>query len=262
VENYTKYRNGVLGVVISSCVLLASCDGGSSYRVASVGYQPQPATTDGSTSSSGGSSSGGTADGSSGGTSSRGTSGGSTSGGGVQFGTATRPVGAMLVVAGNVVLGTASTTNTVAQTVNGGAPVLTPVTGTVTRVLTKTGRTLVDIGNGQTILTGGATNTIGKLVSLGIANNKLIGVSSGHSLIGVNLLNQTPVTGQLVTAGALTGNHLAILDVTKPNAGVIGGLTSGAGAGVATTNPLGGTITRVTSTVHGVTTTVLSGLIH
>jgi hypothetical protein len=275
VLNFRTYKIDVLVVTLASCSVLAACSGSSSYRLAGLGEQAQPPAPDdgssggasGGASSSGGTSGGGTSGGVTGGTSGGGTSGGSTSSGGTQVGSSTGVAGPLLVLAGNVVLGTAAGTGSIAQPINGALPVTTPVTGVVTRILTKTGQTLVDIGNGQTILAGGATNSLGKVVSLGIANNQLIGVSGGQSLIGVNLLTKTPVTGQLITAGALAGNHLAILDVTKPTAGVLGGavgstvagltggLTGGLAGGSSPTGTLGTTVASLTGGLTGGTTT-------
>lgn len=225
----TRFYSGTSGltIVIAASAMLAGCEGRSSYRVASVGDQGVAAQVgepqamdpmDGSNGSGSGSSTGTGSDGT----------------GGSQTG-ASDVVGKVLITAGNVVLGVAQKHDGLATKTAALAPVTAPVTGKVTRLLSGTGQSLVDIGNGRTVLVGGVNNAVGRVVSLGIANRSLVGVSSGQSLVGVNLLTRTPVTGSLVTAGALAGNSLAVVDVTKPgSAGALNILSpAGGAAGVA-----------------------------
>ncbi len=240
-KGFMKGASG-LATVIAAGALVAGCEGSSSYRVASVGDQSAAAQTGDPEAME-------PMDGNGSGTGSNGSGSGSGSGsgtGGSQTGQSDA-LGKVLITAGNVVLGVAQKQDAVTGKVNGLAPVTAPVTGKVTRLLTATGQSLVDIGNGRTVLVGGANNAIGRVVSLGIANRSLVGVSSGQSLVGVNLLTRTPVTGSLVTAGALAGNSLAVVDVTKPSSAGALNVLSPTGGASGLTGAVGSTLSNVGS---------------
>lgn len=227
-----------LALVLSGGMLLSACEGSTSHRVASVGDSGVAAAA-----GSGGDDigTGGTGGGASGGS-----GGGSDSNQGGQSAMG----GRVLVTAGNLVLGVAEKHDGVAGKTTELVPASQRVTGKVTRILTATGQSLVDIGNGRTVLIGGANNAVGRLVSLGIANRQLIGVSSGQSLVGVNLLTRTPASGTLATASLLTSGKLTVVDVNKPGAaGKLGGLSPSNGTMVPT-----GITGKATGTLSGTKT--------
>jgi hypothetical protein len=220
------------GIVSALAISLAACESSGSYRLASVGSVP-----DGS---SGGSSGG---DGSSGGSSSSGGGTTSSSGGGSSSSSGgAGPLGGNLIVtAGNAVIGVAGKTNGLPQT-------LAPVTGTVSKILYKTGQTLVDIGNGNTLILGKAGGKVGDLLRIDIGSKTVIGAPNGSPLLGVGVLAPAG-SGNILTAtvGKTVG---VVVDVTKPLTGsVTGSVTPQAG----TTTPITGATGAVGGVVKGVT---------
>lgn len=210
-----------MALVCTAALALAACGSSGSYRVASVGSTP----SDGSAGDgSGGSSTAG--DGGSGSANTGGSGSGSDSGSG-QRGQS------LLVTAGNAMMGTAGTLD--------GAPGVSAipasgvVTGTVDRVLTRTGQTLVRLGDGNSVLLNGVGGRVGEAVSLDLGEGKVVGGSS--PLVGLNVLARNPSTGQLATVGAGTGGNL--VSVTVPQSGVNGLVGS-------TVNTAGGVVNGAT----------------
>ncbi|ODP37015.1 hypothetical protein [Sphingomonas turrisvirgatae] len=266
-----KKTAGMPALVFASAasLLLAACESSGNYRVGWVGDTPPPgggtASSSGGDGSSGGtaSSSGGT--GSSGGASSS-SGGGTTSSSGGTGGGATGQVGNLIVTAGNTVIGVAGTSDAVVR--GGVLPTAGVVTGTVTGILTRTGQTLVKLGegtggNGGALILDGVGGRLGALVGIDLGAGQVIAAPAGSkSLIGVNVLAKNPQTGQLATVSALQGGKVLSVDVNgatggllgrdtgllgnvgKAVTGVTGGLTGGAlnggAAGGVTTGLLGG----------------------
>ena len=245
----TTVRLFKLASVAAAAVSLAACESSGSYRLASVGNVPDDTASVGSsegdgTGSSGASSGGGStaSSGGSGGTGSSGSSGSSSA----------SPLGAsnILVTAGNAVIGVAGTTK---QLSNG---VLLPatglVTGTVTKILRKTGQTLVDIGGGNTLILGKAGGAVGDLLRIDLGSHTVIGAPNKSALLGVGVL-----------APAGSGNLVAVslnkaLDVTASTTGGLlnSGLLTGATASTPAATTNAGAATTVTNTVSGVTSTL------
>ncbi len=246
-------------VMVSALALtLSACGSSGSYRIASIGDVPGGATGDsGSGTGGGGTSDGGGTPGG-GGTGSGGTGGGGTGTGGTGTGTggagtggtgtaAVGPLGTVLVSAGNATIGLAGKHNALAETVNHTLPVATPVTGTVTGVLAKTGQTLVDLGSGRTAVLNSAKGILGEVVTLNLGSGNVVGASKGSSLLGVGVLSATPASGSLASVNLGTG---------AAGGGLVGGLTGGlAGGGTS-----GGVVNTVATTVNGVVGGVTSGV--
>ncbi len=261
-------------VMVSALALtLSACGSSGAYRIASIGDVPGGVTGD----SGGGTGGGGTSDGggtSGGGTGSGGTGGGGTGTGGTGTGTggagtggigtaAVGPLGTVLVSAGNATIGLAGKHNALAETVNHTLPVATPVTGTVTGVLAKTGQTLVDLGSGRTAVLNSAKAILGEVVTLNLGSGNVVDASKGSSLLGVGVLSATPASGSLASvnlgtgaaggglvgglAGGGTGGGVVNTVATTVN-GVVGGVTGGVTGGTA-----GGTTRVVGTVVNGVT---------
>ncbi len=231
----------------TAALALAACESSGNYRVGWVGDNPPPS----SSSSSGGSSSGGSSSSSGGsGSSSGGSSGGSSSssGGTGSSGGTSGLVGNLIVTAGNTVIGVAGKHDQLAQVVNGKLPVAGIVTGTVTRVLDRTGQTLVNLGEGSGtggLILDGVGGKLGALVAIDLGKGQVIAAPEGSKpLIGLNVLAQNPGTGSLATVGAATGGKLVALDVNG-TLGNTGGLLGG------TTNGLVGTTKGVVQTTTG-----------
>lgn len=228
-------NNGLLArvaLVSATALALAACGSSGSYRVASVGSAPAP-----DDSSSGGGGSGGGSTGATGGSGSGATGSGSGSG---QTGSG------LLVTAGNAVIGTA-----------GVIPESGVVSGTVDRVLTGTGQTLVRLGSGQNVLLNGTGGAIGEAVSLDLGQGKVVGGSA--PLVGLNVLATNPSTGQLATVGAGTSGNL--VSVAVPQSGVastvstVGNTVNGATGGAVTAGATGNAAiggNTVGTTVNGV----------
>lgn len=221
----------------STALTLAACESSGSYRVASVGSVPA-GSADGSDTAGTEVAGTGNASGSSG------TAGaGSDTGGGtgtITDGTArNRALGArILVTAGNSVIGVAGKQDRLATLVDGKAPALTPVTGKVTAVLTRSGQTLVDLGQGRSLILAGK-GRLGELVRIDLASKTVVGAGAGSSLIGAGVLSPTPATGRLaainlgngaapVTLGGRSGGAAAVVTpVTRAAGGIV--RTPGAG---------------------------------
>lgn len=213
-------------LVSAAALTLVACDSSGSYRVASVGSTPPGggSTADGGSGSGGGTSTDGTG-GSGGGSGS-----GSTAGGGSGSGSGSGQTGqGLLVTAGNAVMGSASTLNGAAAPVNSAIPASGVVTGTVDRVLNRTGQTLVRLGNGSSVLLDGTGGRVGEVVSLDLGEGKVVGGSS--PLVGLNVLARNPSTGSLASVGAASGGNLVSVTVPQSalNNGAVGNTVAGVG---------------------------------
>jgi hypothetical protein len=249
-------------------VSLAACESSGSYRVASIGSVPGDTGSSGAggDGSGSGSGSGGTNNG--GGSGGTGTGTGTGNGGGTGTGsgnggggTGTAQaglVGKVLVTAGNTVIGAAGKQNALVTGVQNN--VLTPVNATVTRILTKTGQTLVDVGSGQSLILNGTGGKLGDLLKIDLASAKVIGAPTGSPLLGVSVLSPTVATGRL--AAVNVGNNGPLVQLGNGTAGgtgilskvgttvngVLGGSTGGGGAA---TVPVTGLVSNVSATVNG-----------
>jgi len=245
------------GVAVLS---LAACESAGSYRVASIGSVPGDtgSSGNGGDGSGGGSGSGGANNGggSGGGGTGSGTGGGGggagSGGGGGGAGTGSAQaglVGKVLVTAGNTVIGAAGTQNALVTGVQNN--VLTPVNATVTRVLTKTGQTLVSVGNGQSLILNGTGGRIGDLLKIDLASARVVGAPSGSPLLGVSVLSPNVATGKLL--GVNVGNSGPLVQVGNgtPGGTVNGVLGGGNGGGGAATVPVTGLVSNVGATVNG-----------
>lgn len=265
-----------LGVVASAAMIVSACESTGSLRLASVGSVP-----DGSTASSGSSGGDGATSSSSGGSSSSssGASGGP-SGGGTSGSDSANALGAgkILVTAGNTVIGVAGTT----RKVNGGVslPATGLVTGTVTRVLRKTGQTLVDIGQGNMLILGKAGGAVGDPLRIDLGSHTVVSAPNRSALLGAAVLSPAG-SGNLVAvplnraldltsgaSGGLLRSGLANGLSGSPTGGVAGSVSGSATAGgSATTTTPQTPVTGAATTVGGVaggavnaTTGVLGGL--
>ncbi|MEP9358459.1 hypothetical protein [Sphingomonas sp. KR3-1] len=193
-------------------------------------------------------------------------------GSGAGSGSGNRLGGNLLVASGNAVMGAANAQT--GLTAGLGVPADGVVTGTVNRVLGRTGQTLVSLGNGSTLLLDGKGGKLGDLVSIDLGQGKVVGASSASAspLVGLNVLARNPSTGQLATVSAATAGNLAsvtvpngqggqLLNVAVPGnlgntAGGAGGLLNGVtGATNANANVTGAATTalgNVNATVNGV----------
>lgn len=230
-----------------AALALAACESSGNYRVGWVGDNPPPG---GSSSSSGGSSSSSSSSGgsssSSGGSSSSSGGSSSSSGGTGSSGGSTGLVGNLLVTAGNTVIGVAGKHDQLAQVVNGKVPATGIVTGTVTRVLDRTGQTLVNLGEGSGgggLILDGVGGKLGALVAIDLGKGQVIAAPEGSKpLIGLNVLAQSPTTGQLATVGAASGGKLLALNVNGTTGGLLGTTKGVVGSTVGTvTGALGST---------------------
>ena len=177
---------------------------------------------------------------------------------GASSGGANGLAGNLIVTAGNTVIGVAGKHDGLAQVVNGVVPQTGIVTGTVTRVLDKTGQTLVNLGEGSGtggLILDGVGGKLGALVAIDLGKGKVIAAPAGSTpLIGLNVLAQNPKTGSLATVGAATGGNLLALDVNNPT-GLLGGTAGGL---VGTTK---GVVQTTTGTVGNVLGTQNGGLL-
>ncbi len=243
--NFVAHVPGIRIMTVSAVALtLSACGSSGSYRIASIGDVPGGATADnGGGSGGGGTSDGGGMGGGTGTGSGTGTGGTGTGGNGTA---AVGPLGTVLVSAGNATIGLAGKHNALAETVNHTLPVATPVTGTVTGVLAKTGQTLVDLGGGRTAVLNSAKGILGEVVTLNLGSGNVVGASKGSSLLGVGVLSATPASGSLASVNLGTG---------AAGGGLVGGLTGGlAGGGTG-----GGVVNTVATTVNGVVGGVTGG---
>jgi hypothetical protein len=149
-----------------------------------------------------------------------------------------------LVAAGNTVIGVAGTTNNLTQTVNNVLPVTTPVTATVVGILTRTGQTIVQLGNGNSLILNGTGGVLGDLLKIDLGSKTVIGGPKGSPLIGVAVLSPTGgllnvAVGKPGTAGATglvggVGNTVnglvgGVTGGTNNNGGLLGGVTGATG---------------------------------
>lgn len=218
----------------TAALALAACESSGNYRVGWVGDNPPPSSSSSSGGSGSSSSSGGSGSSSGGSSSSSGGSSGgssSSSGGTGSSGGTTGLVGNLIVTAGNTVIGVAGKHDQLAQVVNGKLPVTGIVTGTVTRVLDRTGQTLVNLGEGSGtggLILDGVGGKLGALVAIDLGKGQVIAAPEGSKpLIGLNVLAQNPGTGSLATVSAATGGKLVALDVNGTTSGLLGGTTGG-----------------------------------
>lgn len=197
------------------------------------------------------------------------------------------------MTAGNAVLGVSDGQGSVTTPVATAVPLLQPVTGTITRVLTDTGTVLVDAGEGRTLLLQGAQGVVGDLVSIDVGGRTVIeGLNGTTGAIGVGVLGNTQPVGTVATVGVLNAGNAVLADVngiadvrvtniTSPTGGVASNLLNVAlggnqllgngspavieanvlpgGLPTAGTGGTGGLLAPVTSVVNGVTSTT-SGL--
>jgi hypothetical protein len=150
----------------------------------------------------------------------------------------------ILVTAGNAVIGVAGAQSKLVNGVT--TQVIRPVDGLVTRVLTKTGQTLVDIGQGNTLVLGKAGGQVGDLLRIDLGSKTVIGAPSGSPLLGVGVLSATGQNSAALGLGVLN----------PAGSGNIVTVTGSKPAGV-----LGGVLQPVTTTVSAVTSPVTGGVI-
>ena len=289
-------------------LVLSACESSGGTRIATVGAS-NPGSGSGSGGSGGGTGGGsgtgtdggsgtGGGTGAGGGTGGSGTGGGSGSGsGGTGSGGATSAalgqLSPVLVTAGNAVLGVSDGQGSVTTPVATALPLLQPVTGTITRVLTDTGTVLVDAGEGRTLLLQGAQGVVGDLVSIDVGGRTVIeGLNGTTGAIGVGVLGNTQPVGTVATVGVLNAGNTVLADVngiadvrvtniTAPTGGIASNLLDVAlggnqllgngspavveanllpgGLPVTGSGSTGGLLAPVTSIVNGVTSTT-SGL--
>jgi hypothetical protein len=242
---------------------LAACESSGSYRVASVGTTVPGDVADNG--SGGGDTGTGSGSGMGGGTGAGGGAGGSTGAGGA---TGSGALGGNLIAtSGNAVLGVANAQAGLTSSL--GIPAKGVVTGTVNRLLTATGQTLVRLGNGNTLVLDGK-GKLGELVSIDLGKGRVIGTSNANSpLLGVNVLARNPATGKLATVSAASGGNL--VSVTVPNGqggqllgatvpgnpaggtgGLLGGVTGAANTNANVNGTANSALGTVNATVNGV----------
>lgn len=264
----STFHSQLKNILLAGAALsLAACGGSGSYRVASVGSVAQ--TDGGSTADTGSDGAGTTGSGSSVSTgTTAGTSGtGSTGGTGSSGSTGTKAVGRVLVTAGNTVIGASSKHNALATKINGLAPGTTQITGTVTTVLRKSGQSLVDLGNGQSLILNGAGGKLGEIVKIDLLSRTVTGASSGSRLLGVSVLSPTVASGSvaavnagnsgpLLTVGSGTGSTPSgalapVKGVLAPVNGVLAPVTGGVTGSVTGSTGTTGATGHVTGVVGG-----------
>jgi hypothetical protein len=197
-------RWSALALASTAALALSACENSGSYRVASVGASGGASTAD---DSGGGSAGGGS--GSGGSTAGGGSGSGSTGSGGTQSSLGR----GVLVTSGNAVLGASDTASGVLS--NSNIPKSGLAEGIVTAVLNKTGQTLVELGNGGSVLLDRAGGRVGDVVAINLGKGAVTRAPDGSSLVGVNVLARNPSTGKLVSLGALSGDQLVSVDVSK-----------------------------------------------
>lgn len=202
-----KLMNVALTGIAASSFALASCaDDTHTYRVSSIGAHPSGSSDDGSGSGSG---SGGGDNGSGGG-----------SGSGTTGGTS------ILIAGGNVLVGAASQFAALTGGTNGLVPLGGTLNATVTAILGNSGHTLVELGNGTSLLVDGTGGGLGDVLSVNLGTGQVVGGPTGSPLIGANILAANPVNGSLATINAASGNQLVGVTVLDTALG-----TGGAGSG-------------------------------
>ena len=260
VYSCTAYSKFFLAGV--AMVSLAACESSGSYRVASIGSVPGDTGSSGGggDGSGSGSGSGGTNNGGGSGGTGTGTGSGTGTGNGGGGGTGTAQaglVGKVLVTAGNTVIGAAGKQNALVTGVQNN--VLTPVNATVTRILTKTGQTLVNLGSGQSLILNGTGGKLGDLLKIDLASARVIGAPSGSPLLGVSVLSPSVATGRLAAVNVGNNGPLVQLGngttggtgVVSKVGGTVNGVLGGATAGGPATVPVTGLVSNVSATVNG-----------
>ena len=201
-------KMALLGITASSFALVSCADDTTrTYRVSSVGASPAGGSDD----DSGGGGGSGSGNGS-----------GSGSGGGV---TSTTNI---LVAGGNVLVGAASQFAALTGVTNGLVPLGGTVNATVTAILGSSGHTLVELGNGTSLLLDGTGGGLGDVLSLNLGSGQVVRGPNGSPLIGANVLAANPVSGTLATVNAASGNQLVGVTVLDS---ALGGLGGGSGSG-------------------------------
>ena len=198
------------GLAVSSFALVSCADDTHSYRVSSIGAHPSGSSDDGSGSGSGSGSSG----------SGSGTGAGTGSGSGATGSTN------IIVAGGNVLVGAASQFAALTGATNGLVPLGGTLNATVTAILGNSGHTLVELGNGTSLLVNGTGGNLGDVLSLNLGTGQVIGGPTGSPLIGANILAANPVSGTLATINAASGNQLVGVTVLDTALGT-GGAASG-----------------------------------
>ena len=215
------------GALIATLAMtLAACGSDGRSRIASIG---STAAEDGAggTAGSSGSDTGSAANG--GGSAGSGTGSAGTSG---MSGTSGMLGGPLLVTAGNTVIGVSDRHAGLADTINGKLPASGPLTGKVTAVLRRSGQTLVDLGNGRSVVLNKAGGAVGQLVSIDVGSGRVVGGSAGSSLIGVSALTPTQLASAAVNkpgaaSGAIGQVATIATPATTPGAGSVGGIAPG-----------------------------------
>lgn len=308
-SDQTARRSALATLTACSALMLvlSACESSGGTRIATVGASNPGSGSGGSGSGSGGGGTGGgsgtgtdggsgAGGGTGGGTGGSGTGGGTGSGGTGSGGATSAALGQLspvLVTAGNAVLGVSDGQGSVTTPVAAALPLLQPVTGTITRVLTDTGTVLVDAGEGRTLLLQGAQGVVGDLVSIDVGGRTVIeGLNGTTGAIGVGVLGNTQPVGTVATVGVLNAGNSVLADVngiadvrvtniTSPTGGVASNLLNVAlggnqllgngspavieanvlpgGLPTAGAGGTGGLLAPVTSVVNGVTSNT-SGL--
>ena len=157
----------------------------------------------------------------------------------------------LLVVAGNILLGSASQV----PLVSGPGTASGVVDGTVSAVLLTTGQSLIQLSDGASLLVNSTSGTLGDLVSVNLGTGQVVGGSP--ALIGANVLG-TNSTGVLSGSTLGTSSGTMIGSSTGTVSNVLPTLNPGSALGtqpIATTilqpvtGPVGGTTGTVTGTV-------------
>jgi hypothetical protein len=172
----------------------------------------------------------------------------------------------ILVTAGNAVIGVAGAQSKLVNGVT--TQVIRPVDGLVTRVLTKTGQTLVDIGQGNTLVLGKAGGKIGDLLRIDLGSKTVIGAPAGSPLLGVGVLSARGQNSAALGLGILNpaGSGTIATVTSNKGAGLVGGVlqpvtttvstvaapVTNGGSAVPATGAVGNVVTTTTTTVKGV----------
>jgi hypothetical protein len=266
---------------------LAGCSSNGAYRVAAIGNVPGSEEASGGTSTgsdsggtqvaeNGGGSAAGAGSGisSSNGSASSGTTPGTgsmpTAGNGSSAAVALNPVQRILVSAGNSVIGVAGKHNALAESVNATLPPAAPVTGTVTAVLRKTGQTVVDLGQGRSMLLDSARAKLGEIVTLDLGQRKVVGAAGQSGLLGVSVLSPAAATGAIAGINVASGSQTvsaAVAPVTQIVTSVAGsGATPGVVSAVAplatVAGAAGSTVSSVVSGAVGTAAIPTAGMTH
>jgi hypothetical protein len=212
------------GISFASLALVSCADDTTrTYRIASVGSQ-------GSGGSDGGNGNGNG-------------NGGSNNGG-----------GNIIVAGGNVLVGAAAQFAALTGATNGLVPLGGTVNATVTAILGNSGHTLVELGNGTSLLLDGNGGHLGDVLALDLGSGRVIGGPAGSPLIGVNVLAANPVNGSLATVSAASGNQLVGVTVLDTALGTGNGNNILIAPAIAPALGLGATVNgTVNATLGGLT---------